>query len=332
VIAEARTKAQAKRVEAILIDDLYSRRYGAAECKVKFSDFVETYYKPWITLHKRAAKSDFSLLNPLGRFFGGMTLGAIKQIHVDRYKRERINTLPQGKSTPRQPASINRELAVLSRLFSLARDNGVLQETPRIKLLREDNERKRYLSEDEERRLMDTLEVRRYGRLRPLVVIALNTGMRLGEIVGLRWQQIDFHRDHINVTNTKSGRDRVVPLNDKTRELLCNLRDTGPLRERVFNDLPRVSKSFSYLCKRAGIEDFHFHDLRHTFATRLADSGQNAFTMAALLGHSQIQMTARYAHPLDARLRQAVESLDVGSTSRHKSVTRLDGGVSAKTA
>jgi integrase len=222
-------------------------------------------------------------------------LGSIKQIHVEQYKRERLE-VPVGESKRRKPASMNRELACLSKLFSMARENGLLKEVPYIKLLREDNERKRYLTDSEEKQLMDALDLRNYVRHRPLVILALNTGMRAGEMVGLLWKQIDFHRNCINVTNTKSGKDRAIPLNNLTRDMLHGLRESDPAGERVFNDIPRVSKSFANLCRRAGIEDFHFHDLRHTFATRIADGGQNPFTIAYLLGHSNIQMTARYTH------------------------------------
>jgi integrase len=135
----------------------------------------------------------------------------------------------------------------------------------------------------------------------------LHTGIRLGEIVSFRWNQVDFARGLILVKGTKTGRNRTVPMNSVVRETLATL-DRSDDGDSIF-DINDVKRSFSYPCEKAGIVDFRFHDLRHTAATRLADRGADAFQIAALLGHTTIQMSARYTHATSEGLRRAVASL-----------------------
>ncbi|HSL54169.1 MAG TPA: site-specific integrase, partial [Pyrinomonadaceae bacterium] len=174
----------------------------------------------------------------------------------------------------------------------------------------------RYLSADEETRLMSQLTGRR-KHLYPLVALALGTGMRRGELLNLSWPHVDFLRGVIHVVNTKTARDRIIPMSQRVREVLIEQRKTqkGDLvfasrriaKRRAGEGLVDVKKAFVAACIDAGIEDFHFHDLRHTFATRLGDAGCNATTIARLLGHSNIQMSMWYTHASDDSLRSAVE-------------------------
>ncbi|HEX2269692.1 MAG TPA: site-specific integrase, partial [Pyrinomonadaceae bacterium] len=151
----------------------------------------------------------------------------------------------------------------------------------------------------------------------PLVALALGTGMRRGELLNLSWQNVDFLRGVIHVVNTKTARDRIIPMSQSVREVLIEQRQTqeGDLvfasrriaKRRMDEGLVDVKKGFVAACIDAGIADFHFHDLRHTFATRLGDAGCNVTTIARLLGHSNIQMSMRYTHASDDTLRSAVE-------------------------
>ena len=140
--------------------------------------------------------------------------------------------------------------------------------------------------------------------------------MRRGELLNLSWRNVDFLRGVIHVVNTKTARDRIIPMSQSVREVLIEQRksQTGDLvfesrrivKRRAGEGLVDVKKAFLAACQDAGIDDFHFHDLRHTFATRLGDAGCNATTIA-LLGHSNIQMSMRYTHASDDSLRSAVE-------------------------
>ena len=178
----------------------------------------------------------------------------------------------------------------------------------------------------------------RRRHLYPLVALALGTGMRRGELLNLSWRHVDFLRGVIHVVNTKTARDRIIPMSQSVRQVLIEQRETqkGDLvfasrriaKRRAGEGLVDVKKAFTVACSEAGIADFHFHDLRHTFATRLGDAGCNVTTIARLLGHSNIQMSMRYTHASDDTLRNAVEYAQNGrvtnmSQIREKPLTRV---------
>ena len=156
--------------------------------------------------------------------------------------------------------------------------------------------------------------------LRPVVILAIHTDMRRGELLSLRWANVDFERGLIHVMNsqreqTKSGHSRSIPMNGiARRELLGLHRETGQTEYVFFNDKtkkPRtdLKNGFGTACVIAGLDDFRFHDLRHTAATRLADAGTNTREIMAILGHRCIQTSARYTHATDEGLRRAMEAL-----------------------
>ncbi len=139
--------------------------------------------------------------------------------------------------------------------------------------------------------------------------------MRRGEILNLRWQNVDFVRSLIYVTNTKTGYDREVPMTTKACEVLSELRQVNGEYEFVFTNpetgvnLVDLKHGFRSACDDAEIQDFRFHDLRHTTGTRLADAGTDAFAIAEVLGHRDLQTTKRYTHATELRKRRAVEAL-----------------------
>jgi len=212
------------------------------------------------------------------------------------------------------------ELAVLSKVFQLAVDAGQMEGNPcrKVKALRHDNSRTRFLSGDEETSLLEALAGKE--PLRSIVVLALNTGMRRGEILALHWEAVDWQRDLIHVTRTKTGRNRTVPMNVTVRQVLSRQAGKGELvfvSPRMGKQLVEIKKGFTAACLRAGIKDFRFHDLRHTAASRLAEVGADPFVIAEILGHASLAMTKRYTHASDERKRQAMENL----CSREKVVT-----------
>jgi integrase len=257
-------------------------------------------------------------------YFKDYDLSEISPLLVEKFKRELLNK-PVIGNKPRKPASVNRLLAVLSGTMRMACDNGLITRNPcsKVKRLREDNARTRFLTVEEEEVLIEGLKGQ-YVRLKPMVLIALNTGMRLGEIVNLTWNQIEWERNRINVISTKNAVDRTIPLDQGIKDLLIQLwRNCDKTKQRVFPNekASAIGLSFSLLVKRVKLIDFHFHDLRHTFATRLAESGVDAFTIAALLGHKTLAMTQWYTHPIDDHKRKAIEVLGKYEKIRHKSGT-----------
>lgn len=325
-VPEARTKWQAEKAEARIRLEVYENRYGRSSEGQLLSEFVEKVYLPWSQANKRSSRDDELHAKVICDFFAGKTFDRISPLLIEKFKKQRRESVTRYERE-RRPASVNRELAALSRIFSLAIDNGITDTNPcrKVKKLRENNERRRYLSSEEQRRLMAALIGRR-AHLQPLVLLAVNTGMRRGELLSLTWRNVDFQRGVIHVTNTKTGRDRDVPMNSEVRSILLELQRQAKEEGSVFRNrktgvnLTDVKTAFNGACTDAGVHDFRFHDLRHTAATRLADAGADAFTIAEILGHTTLQMTKRYTHATDERKRQAVEAL---SNPQKRIVTRL---------
>ena len=213
----------------------------------------------------------------------------------------------------RSVAAVNREMSTLRHMLSKAVEWEMMERSPFSKakklFYRENNQRLRFLTEAEEGKLLDQCE----GYLKHIVIVALNTGMRKTEILLLKWQQI---RDgFIYLTETKSDVPRQIPLNETLKELFqsiprylkseyvfCNS-DGEP-----FKDVAR--HGFNTAVKKAGIENFHFHDLRHTFASKLVKKGVSLIAVQKLLGHKDIKMTMRYSHLAEDYILEAVKSLD----------------------
>ena len=314
-IPEARTKAQAEQAEAKVRTDIFEGRYGGRRAgTTSLAKFVNDVYLPWAKVNKRSARDDMRRAQTLLDSFGGKTLAEISPLLIERYKRERAEALTR-RGTRICPGTVNNELALLSRIFTMAVEQSLINTNPcaRVKSLRTPDVRARYLSREEETRLLANLPV--MGPARSLVELALHTGMRRGEILSLTWAQVDFERGVLLVTNTKTGRDRQVPINSDLRSVLlaAQVRRNGPY---VFGGQGGKSYSAAWLhatfqraCVAAGIAGLRFHDLRHTAATRMAEAGVSAFNIKAVLGHANIQMTERYAHATPDGVRGAVEAL-----------------------
>jgi integrase len=147
--------------------------------------------------------------------------------------------------------------------------------------------------------------------LRPIVGLAVFTGMRRGEILSLRYLDIDAGQGCILLPQTKNGEARGIPLNSNAMSVLNSLPEGKPL-DRLFPRIKEanVSVAFHRACKSAGIEDFRFHDLRHTTGSWLAMSGKDIYTISKILGHKDLRMSARYSHLSAKYLSEAVKSLD----------------------
>jgi len=274
-----------------------------------FGELMDRYEREHIV--KRASQRSFrGYVRRLRAFFGNRTLAEITPRLIVDYKNQR---LAAGKA----PATVNRELSAIRKAFNLAvkewewcRSNPV----SRVSMEKENNKRDRWLSDEEEGRLLDAC----VPWLRNLVLFALCTGMRMGEILELTWRGVDFIRRTGTVFRSKNGERRTIPLN---QTVLAVLKEKARVRS-IRTDLVFCSKaqtplesghlrrSFRLALKKAVIEDFHFHDLRHTFATRLVQAGVDLYKVQRLLGHKSPIMTQRYAHHYPESLRDGVELLD----------------------
>ena len=199
-------------------------------------------------------------------------------------------------------ATVNRYRSVLSVVFSYACRHYELPDNPvhYIPSKLEDNARIRFLSDDERARLFGAVKQSSWDKLYLLVLLAITTGARKGELVNLRWSDVDLDRQTAFISTTKNGQPKVLPLTDSIIvELGKFVRSDNSL---IFNSEITMDKPFCFykqwkkVLLSADIKDFRFHDLRHTTASYLAQSGASLLEIADVLGHKQISMTARYSH------------------------------------
>ena len=263
---------------------------------------------------KRSLENDTTFIERFKAFFGADSpLSEITAQRIAQYDRHRLAQASRLKR-PISPASVNRELAVLRHLLRLAEEWGYIQKVPKIRLAKESEGRLRFLSEEEAKRLLTACKDSRNPHLKTIVTMALHTGMRRGEIMGLTWDRADFARGVLLLDKTKSGRRREVPMNRAVYDALSSL----PSKEReglVFrrsNGVAwgKIRTAFDGACAKAKIEDFRFHDLRHTCASWLVMRARSLKEVQELLGHRTFAMTLRYAHLSPDRLREAVASLE----------------------
>lgn len=218
--------------------------------------------------------------------------------------------LKQGDSLSGRPvatATVNRYLAVLSHACTLAmREWGWLEHNParRVRRLKEPPGRLRFLSEEERARLLDACRASHDRRLYPLVLMALSTGARQGELLALRWRAIDFDRGYVVIEASKNGDRRSLPLSGPLGEVLQEMArvrrlETDLVFAGTLGTVHFPKKPWIKALAEAGIEDFTFHDLRHTAASYLAMSGATLMEIATVLGHRTLAMVKRYAHLTD---------------------------------
>lgn len=309
------TRKQAERMEAEAKFAAIEGRYERSG-QMPLSEFIEKHYLPWARVNKRSWKSDEFHTNVILDFFGRTRqLGDIAAGDVERFKQSRIRTpgrVGSESEGPRASSTVNREIACLSKIFSLAIEYGEAEINPcvRVKKLKENNKRRRFLSEDEEARLLAQCVGDR-AHLARIIKFALNTGLRRGELFNLKWS--DVAPTFIHIRESKSGKERFIPLNDAAKEVLgiysLNLNEYVFPSPRTGERLTTIKTAFRQACFLAKIGDVRFHDLRHTFASRLIDKGVDPVKVKELLGHADLRMTERYTHASDEGKMEAVNRL-----------------------
>lgn len=245
--------------------------------------------------------------------------GAFGNKRISEITGEEVERIKTFRSRQVKPATVNRELTLLKHMFAKAVEWKLLLANPLrgVRPLNVPTRMERILELSEEERLLAACDRVRSRFLRPVVMLALNTGMRRGELLSLNWEQIDLIQRSIRILNAKTNSsERSIPMNSTTYALLCELARSKklpfvfPSNRKAGEQILDLKKGFKRAVQLAGLPKIRFHDLRHTFATRLVQSGVDIITVQHLLGHAKISMTARYAHsPNNARI-AAVRRLD----------------------
>ena len=318
-IPEASTKREAEKGEAIFKAELLQGRFNLANNKgeMLFEKLVNEFII-YAKTNRTGWKKDMSTVNHLKEYFGGKKIIDINPFAVEKYRSMRKNKEIAN-------ATINREVALLRKMFSIAVDNDWLDENPclskRVKPLRENNKKELFLTFEEEVELLKFCS-NDNEYLKPIVICALNTGMRKGEILSLKWDCVDFKNKFITLLQTKSGKVRKIPINKRLFAEFKILSE-NKISEYVFSNPETktqyidIRKGFERACKSAKIENFVFHDLRHTAATRMVAAGIDLIVVKEILGHADISTTMRYSHPVPERKLKAVEALDYYSSTQN---------------
>jgi integrase len=247
-------------------------------------------------------------------YFGSMKLSAITVAEIERFKQKRLNT-PTKFKTERSITSVNREVETLRGMLRFAVNEGWIDispfercSTPLISKA-DEKPRTRVLSTDEQERLLAVCA----PHLKPLIICALHTGCRRGELLALTWNDIDFESRQITIRalTSKTLTQRVLKMSGKLYDELQELYSKHQSRELVFGITTKFQHSWDTACKKAEIEDLHFHDLRATFCTRLIEAGMPIEQVSKLSGHSQLStLYKHYLSSTAAALDKAVELLD----------------------
>ncbi|HKQ78050.1 MAG TPA: site-specific integrase, partial [Blastocatellia bacterium] len=235
--------------------------------------------------------------------FSDLKLASIRKLDIQRYVTER--------AAEASPYSVRKELQVFKHLFSLAIEWEIVPTNPAsdVKAPKLPAGRILYLQPKELRTLLEACS----DGFRQIVALAVSTGMRRGEILGLRYLDVDLSNRRILLPQTKNGEGRIVYLNDMAAMVMESMqREEAKPADKIFEEWSEDDVKYAFEKARSAIgrEDFRFHDLRHTAASWMRMSGADIHTVAQLLGHKDLRMAARYQHLSPGFLAEAVGKLD----------------------
>ncbi|MCK4762747.1 MAG: site-specific integrase [Candidatus Aminicenantes bacterium] len=292
-------KKVAQRIfEKAKVEAAEGKYFQNSRSKMPFDQLVNEFLEKHSKVEKASYKSDISKAKALTRFFKQKPIGKITAYDIKSWRLWRKDQYTvRGKKVSK--ATVNRELCLMKTMFNLAVDWDWLEVNPaaKVKKLKGENQRMRFLNRDEVSRIIANC----VSYLKPIVITAVSTGMRRGEIFNLTWKNVDFKYGFIHIEKSKNNESRDIPMDSFLCETLKNLKENSNGNDYVFckEDGERcksIHRSFTNACKKAEIEDFRFHDLRHTAASLYASGGVDLFTLKNILGHKTITMTQRYAH------------------------------------
>jgi site-specific recombinase XerD len=291
-----------------------------AEAMQTFESFALNIYLPSVKTRKKSVGTDVSLLkNHLIPTFGHKSLSSIKPLDVQAF----VNSL-SGKGMA--PASRNRILMLLKFMFNCAIKWEVLTQDMNpckgISELLENNKLERFLTSDEAQRLRSAIATSANPLLGPIVQLMMLTGCRRGEALNAKKTDFDLERGSWLLPDPKGGKARHIPMNERAVDTVKaalllgqNLDHNFALNPYLFAN-PRTGLPFEQIYyswdtarKKAGLKDLRMHDLRHSFASAMVNSGMTLYDVKEILGHANIKTTQRYAHLSNQRLRQAAESV-----------------------
>ena len=294
------------------------RHFKTSEAKRHtLADLIDRYVREVIPTKSKNGKNTSQHLAWWRKRLGAYALADVTASLIVEARNALLSTPTRRKKLP-APATVVRYLASLSHAFTIAVNEWEwLGDSPMRKVKKpvEARGRERFLSDVERERLLAACRASTSRYLYAVVVLAISTGMRRGEIHHLRWPQVDLHRRRILLVETKNNTSRSVPLHGLALELLTDLskiRHIGGTAAFASDEGAPVSvaKPWATALRKAKIQNFRFHDLRHTAASYMAMNGATTIDIAAILGHKTLQMVQRYSHLADSHSATVVASMN----------------------
>ena len=306
----------ARSTEAAIEEGRY--RNVAQSKRRTVAELIDRYAEDYLPQKNRQGNDQRHQLEWWRSQVGLMTLADLTpELIVDC--RNKLSKMAGRQNQPMSPGTVNRYLAALSHVLTIGvKELRWLPASPMrdVSKLKEPRGRDRHLSDDERDALLKACRESSSPYLHTIVVLAISTGMRKGEILGLKWDAVDLPRGRITLRETKNNELRVVSLTGKAHSLMSALAQTGiNSTSYVFGggnptNPININKSWYTALRRADIADFKFHDLRHTAASYLAMNGATLPEIADVLGHKTYDMVKRYAHLSDEHTAGVVERMN----------------------
>jgi integrase len=296
-LTQARTQAKNLLAQIEMGDDPFAKK-ALLKNVPTFGDFVADSYLPHVKSYKRSWGTDECLLrNHILPLIGSLYLDQITRRHM-------VDLFSKHKET-HKPGSTNRVIILCRYVFNCAIkwETAGLPRNPTqgIELFPENNKRERYLTAEEAQRLFKALDESAADRLKYIISMLLLTGARKNEVQQAQWKDFDLERRIWTIPFNKSGQTRYVPLSDGAVRLLDTIPPVPGSAYAFAN--PKTGKPYKHIFtawdtarKKAGLSDFRIHDLRHSFASALINSGRSLYEVQKILGHTQVKTTQRYSH------------------------------------
>ena len=274
---------------------------------MSFIELVEQFLEKHSLVEKASYKRDKVIGTALKAYFGKKAICGITSLDIKEWRKWRMAHITRTGNRITK-AAVNRELAFMKTMFNLAVEWSWITVNPAqsVKLLKGETRRFRILSREEITGLIDAAT----EYLKPILIAAISTGMRKSELLVLKWGNVDFARGFIRIEYSKNTESRNVPMSDHLKQALLPLRKGRGADDFVFSredgsQILCLKEAFNAGCRRAGISDFRFHDLRHTAASLFAAGGCDLITLQNILGHKSLSMTQRYAHLIPERFEKS---------------------------